>query len=89
MHFNSSTRWFSVVSAVLCNVLAPPRVKCPFLDSSSRLTEQVQIKVKIVQSDEAQAEDFLSFNEVPEVTAGKGATRGAGATSLDWFTDPW
>ena len=52
-------------------------------DVGAGLTGEVEVEVEVVDGDEAEAEDFLCFDEVAEVGAGKVAAGVAFATRFD------
>src|SRR5260370_25442878 len=56
---------------IVRNKLFSKLVECALIDLIPRLPHQIEIKMQIVQRDQAQPENFLGFNQMADVTATK------------------
>ena len=56
---------------VFCNECFAELIECPVFNFCARLIHQIQIKMQIVQRDQAKPENFLRLDEMANVAARK------------------
>src|SRR5437588_6245611 len=74
---------FEISRFLVRNDLAAKLVERAFVDPVARLAHQIEIKMQIVQRDQAQPENFLGFNQMADVTATEFTATGAVAIVFD------
>ena len=65
---------------------SPEFLELPGLDGRAHPAHQFQVEMKVVQRDEAEAEDFLGFHEVPQITPLERKAARKFPIALDRFT---
>ena len=57
--------------------------KRAFIERRSNSMHEVQIEMEVMHRDQAKAEDFFRFGQVPDVSAREGPASGAGTVFFD------
>ena len=79
-----SNRKIDIARFVVGNKAFSKFVERSIVDLLARTPHQIEIKMQIVQRDQAEPKNFFRFNKMPDVTTRKLATRIAAAIFFDW-----